>query len=292
MSMPRLFTAMVTPFDDDFQVNYSKAAEVAEYLFENGSDGLIVSGTTGESPVLTAEEQMKLFSTVKKAVGSKVKVWGGTGGNDTAHVVALSKEAEKTGVDGLLVVAPYYNKPNPEGLYQHYKTVAEAVSLPIMVYNIPSRTSINILPDTMARITAIDNITAIKESCGDLDQISILKNTIQDDIYLYSGDDYLALPMMAVGAYGVVSVASHIIGKEIRAMLQAYLSGQVNEAQQYHAKLYSMFKGLFVTSSPIPVKAAMNLMGMKVGNLRLPLVAADKAVTEYLSALLKQYNRL
>ena len=292
MQMPRLFTAMVTPFDEGLQVNYSKAVEIAQYLVDQGSEGLVLTGTTGESPVLTTEEQLELFSSVKKAMGPKANVWGGTGSNNTSRVVALSKEAEKTGIDGLMIVAPSYNRPNQEGLYEHYKTIAEAVSLPIMVYNIPSRTGVNILPATMAKITALENIIAIKESCGDLDQVSVLKNTIKEDIYLYSGDDYLALPMMSLGAYGVVSVASHIVGKEIFNMLQAYVDGNVSEAQRLHAKLYPVFKGLFITASPIPVKKAMNLMGMNVGKLRLPLVEADQEVTDFIYALLKQYKRL
>ncbi len=281
---------MVTPFDQNFEVNYGKAEQIAEHLIANGSEGLIVTGTTGESPVLTTEEQLQLFTTIKKKVGAKAQVWGGTGSNDTAHVVALSKEAEKAGVDGLLLVTPYYNKPNQEGLYQHFKKVAESVSIPIMLYNVPSRTNVNMLPATIARLTKIDNIVAVKESSGDLDQVSQLKNLISEDIWLYSGDDYLTLPMLAIGAYGVVSVASHIVGQEILTMIEAFKAGEIEKAREIHLRLYPIFKGLFVTVNPTPVKAALNLMGFDVGKVRLPLAEMETEQLDSLKSLLKQFN--
>ncbi|MDR1615944.1 MAG: 4-hydroxy-tetrahydrodipicolinate synthase [Syntrophomonadaceae bacterium] len=292
MELPRLFTAMITPFDQDLKVNYEKAVEIADYLYDNGSGGIIVSGTTGESPVLAADEKLRLFSVLKKAVGSKMPVWAGTGSNDTAHVAAFSKEAEKTGVDGILVVAPYYNRPPQEGLYQHFKKIAEAVSIPVMVYNIPSRTGVNVLPETMKRLFAIDNIIAVKESSGDLDQAAILKNMIKDNKYIFSGDDNLTLPMLSVGAYGVVSVVSHVAGLEIKAMIEAYVAGDVQKAQNLHVKLFPLFKGLFIATNPLPVKTALNLMGFEVGGFRLPLVNADKEQLLFLNDLLKSYGKL
>ncbi|MDR1160209.1 MAG: 4-hydroxy-tetrahydrodipicolinate synthase [Syntrophomonadaceae bacterium] len=292
MELPRLFTAMITPFDQDLKVNYEKAVEMADYLCDNGSGGIIISGTTGESPVLTSEEKLQLFTVLKKAVGSKMSVWAGTGSNDTAHVAAFSREAEKTGVDGILVVAPYYSRPPQEGLYQHFKKIAEAVSIPVMVYNIPSRTGVNVVPETMKRLFAIDNIIAVKESSGDLDQVSILKNMIKDNKYIFSGDDNLTLPMLSLGAYGVVSVVSHVAGLEIESMIKAYVAGDVQKAQNLHTKLFALFKGLFIATNPLPVKTALNLMGFGVGEFRLPLVNMDEEQRTFLYNLLKSHGKL
>jgi len=277
MEMPRLITAMVTPFTDDLQVDYSRAAQLAEYLVKNGSQGIVVAGTTGESPVLSDEEKLRLFSVVKEQVGDKIKVWAGTGSYNTQHDIELSREAEKTGVDGILLVAPYYNKPSQEGLYQHFRAIAEAVSLPVMVYNIPSRTGCNILPETMARLAAIENIVALKESTGDMNQASQLARLLPDTVKIYSGDDSLTLPMMSVGAYGVVSVASHLVGRDIARMIDAFVRGDAPEAARIHLKLFPIFKGLFITTNPIPVKEALNMMNMQVGGFRLPMTGASEA---------------
>ncbi len=276
MEMPRLVTAMVTPFDDNLEVNYSRAAQLAEYLADNGTQGIVVAGATGEAPVLSDEEKLRLFKAVKEQVGDKITVWAGTGSNNTQHVIELSREAEKTGVDGILLVAPYYNKPSQEGLYQHFKAVAEAVNLPVMVYNIPSRTSCNILPETMARLAAIENIVAVKESTGDMNQASQLARLLPDKVKIYSGDDSLTLPMLSLGAYGVVSVASHLVGKDIARMIDAFVSGNVSEATRIHLKLFPIFKGLFITTNPIPLKEAMNMLNMQVGGFRLPLTGASE----------------
>lgn len=276
MEMPRLLTAMVTPFNEDMQVDYGMAAQLAEHLVENDTQGIVVAGTTGESPVLTEDEKLRLFAAVKGQVGSRATVWAGTGSNNTQHDIELSRKAEKTGVDGILLVAPYYNKPSQEGLYQHFKAVAEAVSLPVMVYNIPSRTSINLLPETVARLAEIENIAAIKESSGDMNQASQLARLLPDSMKIYSGDDSLTLPMMALGAYGVVSVASHLVGKDIARMINAFLQGDVGEATRIHLALFPIFKGLFINTNPIPVKEALNMMNIKVGGLRLPLTGASE----------------
>lgn len=290
MQLPRLWTAMITPFDEQLKVNYAKAVELANYLCDNGSEGIIVSGTTGESPVLSMEEQLQLFALLKEKVGKRVPIWGGTGSNNTAHVVELSREAEKVGIDGLLLVCPYYNKPPQEALYRHFKNIAESVSVPVMLYNIPGRTAVNMIPATIARLAEIDNVVAVKESTGDMDQCSLLSRLLPDDVAVFSGDDSLTLPMMALGARGVVSIASHILGKEIKTMIDAFVSGRVEQAREMHLKLFPAFKGLFITTNPIPLKTALNLMGMKVGGVRLPLIEADDAQIQSIKALLKSYN--
>jgi 4-hydroxy-tetrahydrodipicolinate synthase len=292
MAQLRMLTAMITPYHPNLEVNYDRAGEIADYLVDTGSDAIVVSGTTGESPVLHLEEKIQLFAAVKEKVGRRVEVWAGTGSYDTQATIHLSREAEKTGVDGLLVVTPYYNKPSQEGLYQHFKAIAESVSLPIMLYNIPGRTGTNMLPETVVRLAAIDNIVALKESSGSMDQLSLLKNIVPDSIAIFSGDDSLTLPMLALGAAGVVSIASHLVGKEIRQMLDAFAVGDVKRAQEVHNHLFPMFRGLFVTTNPIPVKEALNMLGMDVGGLRLPLCHADEAELAGLRKLLASYKLL
>lgn len=290
MSGLKLLTAMVTPYDEKLEVNYDKAAELARYLVANGSDGLVVSGTTGESPVLSIEEKLRLFSTVKAAVGSQVEVWAGTGSYSTKATIELSEEAEKAGVDGLLLVCPYYNKPSQEGLYLHFKAVAERVSIPLMLYNIPGRTGINLLPETVLKLAAIDNISAIKEACGSMDQVSQLKTLLPEDFAIYSGDDSLTLPMLAIGASGVVSIASHLVGKEIKQMLDAFASGDNARALEMHRYLFPMFKGLFIVTNPVPIKEALNIMGMQLGDFRLPLCNANQEEMKFIHNLLSNYK--
>lgn len=288
----RMFTAMVTPYDSELQVNYDKAAELAHYLVEKGSDGIVVSGTTGESPVLSKAEKLQLFTQVKAAVGDQAEVWAGTGSYNTQETIQLSREAEKLGMDGLLLVVPYYNKPSQEGLYRHYEAVAKSVSLPIMLYNIPSRTGINMLPDTVARLAALDNVVALKESTGIMDQMSLLKNLLPDRMAIYSGDDSQTLPMLALGGQGVVSIASHLIGPQIKQMMIAFGRGDIQAAQALHNQLFGMFKGLFITTNPVPVKQALNLLGMEVGGVRLPMCAANESEIAELKQLLASYQLL
>lgn len=292
MARFKMFTAMITPYYSNLEVNYDRAGEIAEYLVDHGSDGIVVCGTTGEAPVLHLKEKLQLFAQVNARVGSRAEVWAGTGSYDTASTVKMSQAAEKTGVDGLLLVTPYYNKPSQEGLYQHFKTIAESVSLPIMLYNIPGRTGINMLPETVARLAAIDNIVALKESSGIMDQMSLLKNVLPESMAIYSGDDSLTLPMLALGASGVVSIASHLIGPQIKQMLEAFAAGEVQRAQEIHNHLFSMFKGLFITTNPVPVKEALNLLGQDVGGLRLPLCHAESGEIEQLRKLLQSYALL
>ena len=290
MAQPRMMTAMVTPYNEDLSVNYAKAAQLAEYLCDNGSEGLVVCGTTGESPVLSDEEKLKLYQTVQDRVGERVPVWAGTGCNDTAAVVELSQAAAKTGVAGIMVVAPYYNKPTQEGLYQHFRKVAESVTLPVMLYNVPGRTSSNLLPETIARLSEVENITAVKEASGSMDQVSQLLSLIPDRIKVYSGDDSLTLPLMSLGAHGVVSIASHVIGLAMTEMITAFVAGEVGKASRLHRELFPMFKGLFVTTNPIPVKAALNIMGHDMGGYRLPLTPPTESEQAFLRQLLERYH--
>lgn len=288
----KMFTAMVTPYNADLQVNLEKAGELAQYLIDRGSDGIVVSGTTGESPVLSKSEKLQLFSRVKAAVGDKAEVWAGTGSYNTQETIELSREAEKLGMDGLLLVVPYYNKPSQEGLYQHYKAVAASVSIPIMLYNIPGRTGVNMLPETVARLAELENVVALKESTGIMDQMSALKNILPEKVAIYSGDDSQTLPMLSLGAQGVVSIASHLIGPQIKQMMNAFANGDVKEAQSLHNQLFAMFKGLFITTNPVPVKEALNLIGMEVGGVRLPMYGANEGEITQLKQLLSSYQLL
>ncbi|MDD2212404.1 MAG: 4-hydroxy-tetrahydrodipicolinate synthase [Clostridia bacterium] len=286
-NFPRLLTAMITPFKDDLSIDFAGAQKLALQLIAEGNEGLVISGTTGESPTLSKEEKLDLFKAIKEAVGAKAWVFAGTGSNCTLDSAHLTEEATRTGVDGIMLVTPYYNKPNQEGLYQHFKTIAATTDLPVILYNVPGRTAANLLPDTVAKLAAIPNIAAVKESSGNLDQISILKTKVPEDFYVYSGDDFLTLPMLAVGCYGIISVVAHLVAKEMREMIYAYLDGDVQKACRLHLQLYPIFKALFVTSNPIPVKKALALAGRPAGKLRLPLVEASTAETQIISEAMK-----
>lgn len=285
----RVLTAMVTPFHEDLRVNYTAAAQLATHLAANGSDGLVIAGTTGESPTLTQEEKLKLFSTVLDAVGDRVTVIAGTGSNDTHHSIEMTREAEKLGVHGAMLVGPYYNKPNQDGYYQHFQAVAEATSLPLIVYNVPGRTGSNIMPDTIARLAAIENIVAVKEASGSLDQASEIVRRAPADFMVYSGDDSLTLPILAVGGVGVISVASHIIGRQIQNMIAAFMAGDVRQAQTIHGTIFPFYKLMFINSNPIPVKTAVNLLGLAAGPCRLPLTTASIGEVEQIK---ESMNRL
>lgn len=287
----RISTAMVTPFDAKGNIDFQKTTNLIEYLLKNGSDSLVISGTTGESPTLTAEEKVALFKHVVKVVNKRVPVIAGTGNYNTKESVELTKKAEDVGVDAILLVAPYYNKPNQEGLYQHFKTIAENTTLPVMIYNIPGRSVINIEPETIIRLSEIPNIKAVKEASGNLVQMSRIIANTPDDFALYSGDDSLALPVLSIGGAGVVSVASHIIGNEMQQMIEAYFSGNVQEAAKWHQKLLPIMKGLFAAPSPAPVKTALQLKGIHVGSVRLPLVPLTEQERNQLVKLLNELDQ-
>jgi len=268
----RILTAMITPFHDDLSVNYEATATLAKYLVANGSDGLVVTGSTGEAATLSNEEKLKLYEVVLDAVGDKATIIAGTGSNDTRASIELTKAAEKLGVHGIMLVGPYYNKPPQEGFYQHFKAIAEATSLPIILYNVPGRTASNILPTTVARLAEIKNIVAIKEASGNLEQMSEIIRTTPSDFMVYSGDDSLTLPALAIGAVGIISVASHIVGNRMQEMIAAFLTKDMTKAQAIHAELLPFFKTMFITTNPIPVKTAVTIMGQNAGPFRLPLV--------------------
>ncbi|MBQ6712159.1 MAG: 4-hydroxy-tetrahydrodipicolinate synthase [Selenomonadales bacterium] len=282
----RVITAMVTPFHEDGSVNYEGAAELARHLVANGSDGLVVAGSTGEAATMTAEEKLKLFEVVLEAVGDRASVIAGTGSNDTMATVRFTQAAEKVGVHGALVVGPYYNKPTQEGFYQHFKTIAEATSLPIMLYNVPGRTASNIAPETVARLAEIPNIVAIKEASGNIEQATEIIRVTPADFKVYSGDDAMTLPLIAVGGEGIVSVAGHVVGNQIQAMIQAFLAGDIKKAQEINLSILPVFKAMFIVTNPIPVKTSVGLLGLPAGPLRLPLTAADDAVVAKLKAVL------
>ncbi|MGD0152231.1 MAG: 4-hydroxy-tetrahydrodipicolinate synthase [Thermacetogeniaceae bacterium] len=288
----RVLTAMITPFTESGEVAYDKAAEVALHLIKTGSDGIVVAGTTGESPVLTKEEKEKLFVVVKEAVAGQGAVIAGTGSNNTADSLKMTKIAEQTGVDGIMLVTPYYNKPSQEGLYQHFRTIAEATELPVILYNVPGRTSINLLPPTVARLSEVANIVAVKEASGSLDQVAEIRRSTPAEFIIYSGDDSLTLPMLALGGHGIISVASHVAGLLIKEMVDAYFAGQVDRARDLHLKLYPLFKVLFITANPVPVKAAVEMIGIKAGSPRLPLVAATPQEAEAVRQVLAELNLL
>lgn len=286
----RLFTAMVTPFDDEGRVDYEQMKRLSLALLDSGSDGLLVSGTTGERSTLTDEEQFKLFAAVKEAVGGRGTVMAGTGSNCTREGVDLTREAERIGVDAILLVVPYYNKPTQEGLFAHFKTIAQATTLPCILYNVPSRTVTNLAPDTVIRLSKIDNIVGIKEASGNLDQIAKIINGTGKDFIVYSGNDGDTFPVIAMGGYGVISVVSHLVGNQVREMIQKLVSGKLSEAAAIHHRLLPLINTLFVVSNPIPIKYALNHVGFRVGKPRLPLTEPDEKSASVIEATLKNYS--
>ncbi len=283
----RLLTAMVTPFDSDGEVDFALAGRLARYLVEEGSDGIVVCGTTGESPTLTWKEQHLLIESVREAVGSSAKVLAGTGSNSTAEAVEATREAAAAGVDGALVVVPYYNKPPQNGLEAHFAAVATAApELPLMLYNIPGRTGCSLAPSTVANLMQYKNVVSLKAASGTTDEVTQLRMHCGSRMAVYSGDDGLLLPMLSVGAVGVVSVASHLVGRRIKAMIEAHLCGQGSLALRHHEQLQPLFKALFATTNPIPVKAALELNGWPVGSPRSPLIPLQSDMKDNLSQIL------
>ena len=288
----RLLTAMVTPMNHDGSINYEAMADFADWLIDNGSDGLVVCGTTGESPTISTEEKLELFRTVVKRVNKRVPVIAGTGSNDTAGTVELTKTAEATGVDGFLVVGPYYNKPPQEGFYQHFKAIANATELPVIIYNVPGRTSSNILPQTVVRLAQdCKNIVAIKEAAGCVSQVAELYSVLPEDFSIYSGDDMLILPFMSVGATGLISVVSNTGGQLLQDLMQAFEAGKVKEAMDLNAKMLPVAKAMFITTNPIPVKEAVSMLTpINAGPVRLPLVPMSESEKEKVCDVFKKYG--
>lgn len=293
MNFGRVLTAMITPFKEDGSVNYAVAEKLAAYLADHGTDAVVVCGTTGESPTLTWEEEYELFQVVRKAVAGKAKTIAGTGSNSTTEAIAATQKAAKIGIDGSLQVVPYYNKPPQEGLYLHFKAIAEQCpDVPLILYNIPGRTGQNLLPETVARLAETPNIVAIKEASGNLDQASQVRLLTPPEFTIYSGDDSMTLPLLAIGGTGVISVASHLVGERLQEMIQAFETGRTQEATQIHLKLFPLFKALFTTTNPIPLKCALKLQGWDVGSARLPLCDASDEVSKKLEAVMRELDLL
>jgi 4-hydroxy-tetrahydrodipicolinate synthase len=291
MKIPgRMLTAMVTPFNDKGEVDYDQAKKLALALMDSGSEGLVVVGTTGESPTLVREEEYELFRVVKEAVGDRGAVVAGTGSNSTSEAVSATKGAEKIGVDGCLLVVPYYNNPTQEGLYRHFKTIADSTSLPCILYNVPSRTVRSLTVDTIVRLSEIENIIGVKEASGDMQQVSHTIERTRDDFYVWSGNDSDTLNVLALGGYGVISVASHLVGKQISEMIYAFLNGETGKAAEIHRHLLPLVNALFIIANPIPVKYAVNQVGFRVGGTRLPLCDPDEKTAAQIMDVVKKYK--
>ena len=291
MDIGRLLTAMVTPFDGEGRVDHEQARILARALLDSGSDGLVVAGTTGEAPTLSHDEKLKLFAVVREAVGDRGAVLAGTSTNNTAASVELSREAEGTGVDGLLLTAPYYNKPTQEGLYRHFEAIAGATRLPCVLYNIPSRTGVNMTAETTVRLSRVPNIAGVKEASGDLVQIARIVEDAGEGFRVWSGDDAMTLPILAVGGYGVIAVVAHLVGGQMRRMIDDYLAGRTAEAAAVHRRLLPLMQILMTAASnPAPVKYALNQIGFRVGATRLPLVEPDEAAAESITAEVRRHQ--
>jgi len=286
----RLLTAMVTPFKENGEVDYEQAKKLALALLDSGSEGLVVVGTTGESPTLVREEEVRLFTEIKTVVGSRGAVIAGTGSNSTAEAVAATQGAEKVSVDACLLVVPYYNKPSQEGLYQHFKTIAENTSLAWILCNVSSRTVASLSVDTIVRLSQIDNIIGIKEASGNMEQVSHTISNARKGFLVWSGNDSDNFALMALGGYGAISVVSHLVGKQIKEMMDKVLSGKVEEAAAIHRHLLPLVNALFVVSNPVPVKYALNQIGFNVGKPRLPLVEPDEKSAATIKEVLKKYQ--
>lgn len=285
-----VITAMITPFKEDLGVDYVALEKLINHLIANGSDTILVAGTTGETPTLSHEEEAELFAFVKKVVNGRVKIIMGAGSNSTETAVKSSMNAKAAGADAILSVVPYYNKPSQKGMYEHFSAIAKAVDLPIILYNIPGRTGVNMLPSTIAKLAnKFKNIVAVKQSNADLDLISDIKSLCPEDFAIYSGDDSLTLPMLSLGAHGVISVASHIKGTEIKEMIKAFKEGNNNKALELHLELYPLFKKLFMAPSPVPVKATLAEMGLIKEYVRKPLVTLDEEEKSELMSVVKKY---
>lgn len=273
----QVITAMVTPFKNDLSIDFEATEKLVNHLIKTGTDTICVAGTTGESPTLTHDEERELCKFVQKIANKKVKIILGTGSNSTATAIESNKEAEKLGVDGVLSVVPYYNKPSQAGLLEHFSHIAKNTSLPIILYNIPGRTGINIEPQTVSELAGkYKNIVGYKDATGNLENTSQVVQLTSKDFLMYSGDDSLTLPMLSIGAIGVISVASHIVGNEIKDMINCFFAGKTDSAREIHNKLFSLFKELFKAPNPTCIKAALEMKGICKSNLRLPLVKLNE----------------
>lgn len=292
LTFPNIIIAMITPFNQDGSVNYEAAVELAKKYADEGS-GILLGATTGEGAVMTEEEKLKLFKVVADELKGKILIMGNVGTNNTAESIAIAKKAEATGVDLLLCIVPYYNKPNQDGCYAHFAAIAKATSLPFFIYNVPGRTGGSIEPETVCRLARdYDNIIGLKDASASLDFAGYVAANAPEGFHLYSGEDNLTLPIVAVGGEGVITVAGHVIGKEMDAMIQAYKDGDVKKAAALHQKYLPFMKGVFCTVSPVPIKTMVNMLGFPAGPLRLPLVEANPEIREKCQQYLKDIGKL
>jgi 4-hydroxy-tetrahydrodipicolinate synthase len=281
---------MVTPFDATGEVDYQQAKNLARALVDSGSDGLVISGTTGESPTLSPEEKLRLFAEVKSAIADRGTIVAGTGNYSTRESQQLTKKAEKIGVDACMLVVPYYNRPTQQGLFEHFKVIAENTTLPCILYNVPSRTATNLAADTVIKLSKISNIAGIKEASANLGQIATIIQGTREDFLIYSGNDGDTLPILGLGGHGAVSVASHLVGNQIKEMIETVLDGKVGEAAAIHRHLLPLINALFIIPNPMPVKYALNYLGFSVGKPRLPLTEPDEKSAEIIRATLRDYK--
>lgn len=282
----RLVTAMVTPFNEQLQIDFEKTERLIDHLIANGTTGIVLSGTTGESPTLSRAEKLELFRHAVAYAKGKCHIIAGTGSNDTASSIEFTQAVQSIGVDAVMVVAPYYNKPSQEGLYAHFKALAESTDLPVMLYNVPGRSVVNMTAETTLRLAQLPNVVCIKEASGNLSQMAQIIEHAPEGFELYSGDDSLTLPILSIGGVGIVSVASHVVGKQMTEMMDAFFQGKHAEAASIHRKLMPVFEGLFAYPSPGPTKVALEKLGVSVGGVRLPLVELNEQEKAFVHSLL------
>ncbi|MFD0943376.1 4-hydroxy-tetrahydrodipicolinate synthase [Savagea faecisuis] len=275
MELGRIGTAMVTPFDEQGQIDEALTHRLVEHLITNGTDSLIINGTTGESPTVTREEKLQMLRWVKDAAKGRVPIIAGTGSYNTAESIEMTKEAEELGVDGVMLVVPYYNKPNQSAMYRHFSTIAEETDLPILLYNIPGRSGVNMTAETTIALSKVSNIRAVKEASGDIEQMAMIVEGAAEGFSVYSGDDGMTLPLLSIGGKGVISVASHVLGNEMQQMMQAFERGELATAAQMHRRLLPAFKALFSEPNPVPLKHVLNRQAIAVGSVRLPLIPLE-----------------
>jgi 4-hydroxy-tetrahydrodipicolinate synthase len=286
----RMLTAMVTPFKENMEVDYEQTKRLAKALLNSGNDGLVLAATTGEAPTLSWDEEMRIFTEVKAAVGDGPTLVAYTGSNSTKEAVEATEKAEKIGVDACLSVVPYYNKPNQEGIYQHFKAISECTSLPIIMYNIPSRVVIEMSWETMARLSEFKNIIGVKEASGKMDLVAQTISNARDEFYIWSGNDNDTFPIIALGGYGVIGVTTHIMGKQYKRMVDLILTDKIQEAAVIHRRLVPLVNAMFSAPNPAPIKYALNKLGFSVGKPRLPLVEVNKNEAARIDDVMKNYQ--